>query len=132
VRRDETALGASIASAIRKDLGIDVTVMLRTAAELATVIEKNPFPARGADPKQLHVVFLSAAPRGALLAQVDRTAVAPDEFAVGRRVLYVRRPAGVMAARLPDWEKLLGLSATMRTWGTVLRLHAGMSSASKA
>jgi uncharacterized protein (DUF1697 family) len=128
---DEAALSASIAARIKKDLGLDVTVILRTGAELVTVIEKNPFLSRRVDPKQLHVVFLSAAPRAALLARVDRDEFGPDEFEAGPRVLYVRLPNGVIASRLPDWEKLLGVSATMRTWGTVLRLHAGMSSESE-
>jgi uncharacterized protein (DUF1697 family) len=115
-------MGERITKAIKAELGLDVTVIVRSAAELAVVVKENPFAARDVDPKQLHVVFLSAHPSAASIAVVDRAELAPDEFEVGNRVIYARLPGGVIASKMPDWEKVLGVSATMRTWGTVLRL----------
>ena len=126
---DEQMLGKKIAARIKAETGFDTVALVRSGDDLARVIDANPFPRRGVDPKQLHVVFLSAQPRKELIAGVDRADVAPDEFEVGERVIYVRLPAGVMASNMPDWEKALGLSATMRTWGTVLRLSAAVGDA---
>lgn len=116
-------LEAKIAAAIADDLDLDVKVVVRRAGELAAVVDANPFVAEGVDPKELHVVFLSSAPSKAKLAGVDRDEVAPDRFAPGDRVLYLHLPDGVMASRLPNWERLLGLTVTVRNWRTTTRLR---------
>ena len=117
-----------IESQIGTRLGMDVAVFVRSLAELAGIVDGNPFAKAGVDPKQLHVSFLSSQPAAKKVAGVDGSAYRPDEFAFGRRVLYVRLPNGVAGARLPDWERLLGVRATMRTWNTVTRLQ-GLASA---
>lgn len=114
---------AKIAAAITDQLGLDVKVVVRSAGELAAVVDANPFVAEGVDPKELHVAFLSGAPSKAKLAGVDRDAVAPDRFSPGDRVLYLHLPDGVMASRLPNWERLLGLTVTVRNWRTTTRLR---------
>ena len=108
---------------IRADLDLDISVLLRTSAELAAVVSGNPFVAQGVPANQLHAVFLSGVASSAKVASVDHDAVAPDQFAFGQRVIYVRLPRGVMASRLPDWERLLGVRATQRSWNTVTRLR---------
>jgi hypothetical protein len=57
------------------------------------------------------------------VAALDPDAYAPDQFAVGDRVVYLYMPRGFMGSRLPDWEKVLGVRATMRTWKVVTRLR---------
>lgn len=114
------ALERDIAAALRTDAGLDVKVLVRSASELAKVVAKNPFA--GHDPKQLHVVFLATKPDAAKVAAVDPARYGPDEFALGDRCVYVRLPNGVQGARFPDWDKLVGAAATMRTWRTVTRL----------
>jgi uncharacterized protein (DUF1697 family) len=117
------ALARQIASQIEADLGLDVKVLVRTAEQLAAVIEANPFVARGVSPKELHVAFLSAAPAPKKIAGLDRDKFAPDEFEVGDRVIYARLPNGQAGSRLPDWERTLGLTVTTRNWNTVNRLR---------
>ena len=53
---------AELERRIAGDLGLDTTILLRSAKDLARVVEKNPFLRRGADPGALHVTFLAAAP----------------------------------------------------------------------
>jgi uncharacterized protein (DUF1697 family) len=112
-----------IASQIRADSGLDVMVLVRRSGEFSRVADENPFIARGARPKELHVTFLSEKPPAKRIATLDRDAFHPDDFEFGERVIYLRLPNGVMASRLPDWERLLGLTATSRSWGTVTRLR---------
>jgi uncharacterized protein (DUF1697 family) len=114
------AVEREIAARIEADMGLDVHVIVRSSKELGAIVDANPFLDRGAVPKELHCVFLSAAPS---LQGIDPGGFAPDEFEAGDRVLYVRLPNGVMASRLPNWERVLGLTATMRTWNTVTRLR---------
>lgn len=98
-------------------------VLVRRATDLAAVVEANPFAAEGVDSKQLQVAFLSGAPAAGKLKAVDRAQVAPDRFEPGDRVLYLHLPDGLMGSRLPDWERVLGLTVTTRNWRTVTRLR---------
>jgi uncharacterized protein (DUF1697 family) len=113
-----------IASRIKADLGLDVTVLVRSTAEFSSTVDGNPFTLRGADPKQLYVAFLSEPPPRAKVTSVDMDAFAPDQFEFGDRVIYLRLRNGVIASRLPDWERVLGVRATTRGWNTVTRLRA--------
>lgn len=101
-----------ISSGIRKVFGMDVAVLLRSAAELAAVVAANPFITRGVNTCELHATFLAAQPAAAKIAAVDRAASAPDEFAVGERVIYLRLHNGVMGSRLPNWDRVLALPTT--------------------
>ena len=114
---------AEIAMAIKREFGMDVAVLARTATELDAVVAANPFVARGVPARELHVAFLSASPAAAKSRSVDHDAYAPDEFAFGKRVVYVRLPNGVMGSKLPDWERALGVRVTMRNWNTTTKLN---------
>lgn len=122
-RKDET-LEQEISSGIKATFGMDVAVLVRTAAELASVVDSNPFIARGAGADELHATFVASAPPAAKIAGVDRDACEPDEFAVGDRVIYLRLRNGVMGSRLPDWDRVLGVRTTTRNWNTTTRLRA--------
>ena len=59
--QDIPALEREMEAALRGQIGVDVPVIIRTAAELARVIEANPFP-EATDPKTLHVHFMRDTP----------------------------------------------------------------------
>jgi uncharacterized protein (DUF1697 family) len=117
------AMEQKIAAGITTTFGMNVVVTLRTAAELAKVVDANPFVARNIPASDLHVAFLSAAPPAAKSAALDPASFLPDEFAFGTRVVYVRLPNGVMGSTLPDWDKVLGVRATQRNWNTTTKLR---------
>jgi uncharacterized protein (DUF1697 family) len=119
-----TRLEHDIASAIESQLGLDVIVLVRSAAELRRVVADNPYLGRGIEQKQLHATFLSKQPAATKVAQLDREAFRPDDFVIGDRVIYARLPNGVAGSRLPDWERTLDVSASTRNWNTVARLLA--------
>ena len=110
------ALAARIAAAIRDELDVDTTVMVRSGAELAQVVADNPWPDRAASPKQLHVLFLTAAPQ----EQPDVSRFAPEEAVVRGRVAYVWYAHGAGRSRLV--LPLPGIEATARNWTTVTAL----------
>lgn len=122
-QRKAEPLEQEISKGIRATFGMDVAVLLRTAGEFAAAVDANPFVASGVDAAELHAAFLSADPAAATLAGIDHAAFLPDEFAFGKRVVYVRLPNGVMGATLPDWDKALGVRATQRNWNTTTKLR---------
>ena len=122
-RRKPEALEQELSAGIKKSFGMDVAVLIWTAAELASVVDANPFVAQGVSAGELHATFLAATPAAAKIAAVDRDACAPDEFALGKRVIYLRLRNGIMGSRLPDWDKVLGLRTTTRNWNTTTRLR---------
>jgi uncharacterized protein (DUF1697 family) len=124
-RSDPAELARQIEDRIARDLGMSVTVLVRTRDDLAAVVEAFPFPDAATSPTSLHhILFLSAQPDGERLAELDPHQFAPDEFAVGDRVIYLKLPNGVAGGQLTYnfWEKRFGLRATSRTWNTVTKI----------
>jgi uncharacterized protein (DUF1697 family) len=117
----------TIADRITADLGLTVPVVVRTRDELAAAVEANPYPEATAEPKTLHVVFLSAAPDDtAPLDALDLASYAPDGFRLADREIYLHAPDGVGRSKLA--EKItrapLGVTMTARNWNTVTKLLA--------
>ena len=114
-----------LAAAVRAELtaaaGLDVLVMVRTGAELAAVVEGNPFAGEVVDPKLLHVAFLTGPPAPDLVAAVDHDALLPDRMVVGERVLYLRYATG--SQNSPLARVRLDVEATARNWRTVTALR---------
>ncbi|MFI9049859.1 DUF1697 domain-containing protein [Streptomyces sp. NPDC053427] len=112
---------------IAADLGLTVPVVVRTRDELAAVVAANPFPQATAEPKSLHVTFLSAAPADtSRLDALDAAAFAPDHFRLTGRELYLWCPNGIGRSKLADavGRAPLGVTATSRNWNTVTKLLA--------
>ncbi len=112
------ALEANIAAAF----GFNPAVMIRTAKEMAAVVDRNPYPE--ADEKTVHVGFLHAAPDGATkkcLAAIDS---GPEELTVVGRHVYLHLPNGMGRANLPgQMERCLRPAPiTVRNWRTVTKL----------
>jgi uncharacterized protein (DUF1697 family) len=125
---DPERVSRRIRESLRRELGMDTSVLVRTNAELATVVADNPFPETVAQPKLLHVVFLSAQPDPGQAAAIDPAICPPDEFAVGDRAVYLRYAVGSGRSRLAELvlRKLLRgrteVTATARNWNTVQAL----------
>ncbi|HJR18235.1 MAG TPA: DUF1697 domain-containing protein [Actinomycetota bacterium] len=111
-----------IEEALLSKLGLDVTVLVRSAKELDATIAANPFAKKRADPKAMRAVFLSVDPKPAAVKAIAPDGSA-DRFAFGKRVIYLHLADGVAGSKLPNWEKLLGVRTTMRTWNVVNRLR---------
>ena len=115
-------LERKISARIKRELGVEIPVMVRSARQLKTVVDDNPFVRRKVPVGQLHVAFLSSQPAAAKVRTLEPKAYAPDQFEIGKQVIYLRLRDGVRGSRLPNWERVLDVSATVRTWKTVTRL----------
>jgi uncharacterized protein (DUF1697 family) len=124
-------LAGEIERRIAKDLGLSVTVLLRTGDELARVVAANPFLGGSADLAKLHVTFLAEAPDPERAAGLEAPAGEPDELSLAGREVYLHTPDGYGRSKLSNafLEKRLGVAATTRNWKTVGRLRDLASSA---
>jgi uncharacterized protein (DUF1697 family) len=123
-RKDARLVAREIEGRIADGFGLDVTVLLRTHAELKKIAAANPFPGAEAEPARLHVVFLDGAPARSAVAALDPNRSPGDEFAVRGREIYLRLPDGAGRSKLGlDWfERGLGARGTQRNWNTLLKL----------
>ena len=122
--RSDGALETAIEGAIASELGMDVTVIVRRADELAAVVAGSPFDGRTDDPKKIHVAFLSEQPKAAAVKGFDAEEFAPDELEVIGREVYLLYPDGYARTKLTNavLEKKLGVRATSRNSRTVKAL----------
>jgi uncharacterized protein (DUF1697 family) len=118
-------LSATIAKSIERELGLRVPVILRSASEIASVIDNNPFLARDADPATLHLMFLGEVPAAKQVGALDPNRSPPDEFIVIGRDVYLRCPHGLGKSKLTNayFDAKLETTSTIRNWRTVLTLR---------
>ena len=125
-RKSSKAVAKTVEATIEETFGLQIGVVIRSAAELAAVAATNPFLSGepDPDPKRLHVVFFSARPAAAAVAKLDPDRSPPDAFAVHACEAYLSYPGGSGRSRLTlDYlEKTLGVRGTARNWRTVQRL----------
>ena len=108
------------------DFGFPVSVLARTADEMAKAIEDNPFlKKRGIDQEKLHVMFLSDAPAAAALTKLAALAAAPDQSCCLGKEVYLYLPNGTSESSLMKnpLDRLLSVVTTTRNWRTVNALH---------
>jgi uncharacterized protein (DUF1697 family) len=117
-------VGRDLERLIEDRFGLDIKVVVRTRAELAAVVKRNPLGKVATEPKRYQVSFLDAAPKPKVVKELEEAVVEPEKFAHVGRELYAWHPKGVARSKL--WARLasprLGVTATARNWATVTKL----------
>ena len=113
------AVASDAEKAIADRLGVDVAVIVRTAAEMKKITGDNPLAAPKRDPKSLHVTFLDQKPAAG--RKIDPGAGGSDEFAIRGKNVFLHCPNGYGRSKLSNafFEKQLGVRATTRNWNVV-------------
>jgi len=104
---------------------LPVSVVVRTADELARIASRNPFlKEKGIDVKRLGVTFLRDAPPAAALKSLSIPNAGADRFLRSGLDIYLHCPSGFGETKLSNnaFERLLSVRATTRNWNTVLTL----------
>jgi len=104
---------------------LDVPVVVRSRAELADVVERNPLGAvASADPRRYQVTFLSRTPSAEVVARIDAAATNPERVAVSGCEVFAWHPDGIISSPLAKLlaGPRLGVTATARNWNTVTAL----------
>jgi uncharacterized protein (DUF1697 family) len=122
--RSQDAVERALEKLVKRDFGIDVDVMARTAGELAKITKRNPLLQRPGDTADLHVAFLKSRPSTATARTLADYDFGRDEFVLRGAELYLRYPDGVAHSKMSTtlFERTLGTPATVRTWKVVTRL----------
>jgi uncharacterized protein (DUF1697 family) len=121
----ETAVRKALESRLLAFAGKPVGVMVRTAAEMADVLAKNPFP--DAPGNRTLAIFLDTAPpRDALESISGRV---DEQVGLGRREIYVLYGANMARSKL---KIPAAKNGTGRNMNTVAKLAAMAAAGSKA
>jgi uncharacterized protein (DUF1697 family) len=118
------AVARAVEDRIRERLGFEVDVVVRTADELAAIVESDPLGDVAGDGAKRFVLFLSAPPDPGVVKELERRDFGAEAFAAGAREVYAWCPDGLMDS--PLMKALNGAElapvATARNWNTVTRL----------
>jgi uncharacterized protein (DUF1697 family) len=120
-----SGLAAKIEKRIVSDFGFDITVLTKTAKELADIVKRNPLlKDKAIDPTKLHVTFLSDDPPKNAPDLLKPLVTGGEQFRILGRAVYLYCPNGYGNTRLsnPAIEKKLSCGATTRNWNTTKTL----------
>jgi uncharacterized protein (DUF1697 family) len=129
--RSAGKIASDVAAAIAEELGLDVPVVVKTAAELEAAARECTLAKKAKDPSRLLVAFTQDAAALRPLRRLTDLAGPGEELVVGKNAAFLHVPAGILKSRIG--EALLGKAGpgvTTRNWATVqklLELTAGMA-----
>jgi uncharacterized protein (DUF1697 family) len=106
---------------IEEQFGLEIAVVVRTRAELAAVVKRNPHAKVATNPKTYQVTFLEQKLPAKTVRELEQAAAKDERVVVSGREVYAWHPKTVARSKL--WSKLagqgLGVVATSRNWTTV-------------
>jgi uncharacterized protein (DUF1697 family) len=117
----EARVKAKLEAALAAYAGKPVGVLVRSAAEMAAVLDANPFPA--AAPSRAVAIFLDAPPPAGALAAA--TGANGEEMALGKREIYVHYGDGMADSKLRIPAAKAGTARNMNTVAKLARMAAG-------
>ncbi len=120
---DADGLAADVHAAVQDGVGLDVPVVVRTAAELAEVVAGGQLVE--GDPARYLVGFCDRVPDPAAVAAVPEAGPGQGNWWLRGREVHLWCPDGVLAPGAVGgwpWERLLGAGVTARNWRTVCRV----------
>jgi uncharacterized protein (DUF1697 family) len=132
-RLSAAKLAQALKATVDAQTRLPVTVVVRSAAELAKTVAGNPFlKQKGVDIAKLHVTFLGKAvkPAKPALERLDALAGSRDQYRVAGSEIYLHCPLNYGQTKLSNTaiEKVLAVGATTRNWKTATTL-LGMAEA---
>jgi uncharacterized protein (DUF1697 family) len=111
----EKAVKTKLERALETYAGKPVGVLIRTAAELAAVLDANPF--KSAAPNRTVAIFLDAPPPADTLTGVSGRQT--EEIALGTREIYVHYGNGMAKSKLKITAAKTGTARNMNTVATL-------------
>ena len=121
--KSEKALKTELEAAISDHMGAKVGVMIRTADELAAVLDANPFDKEA--PNYTVAIFLDEPPVAGSAEAAKN--VDGERIALGARELYVHYPCGQGQSRLAIPAAAQGTARNMNTVAKLAQLAMEMA-----
>ena len=125
--RAGAALETLLETELQASLGLESSVMVRTAAEWSAAIAANPFAAEAvSDPGHLLIMALKAPPAPGALTALRAAIKGPERVELDGRHAWLVYPDGIGRSPLTNAviERCLGMRGTARNWNTALKLRA--------
>jgi uncharacterized protein (DUF1697 family) len=104
--------------------GLSIAVVVRTRAQLARVVRRDPLASVADQPKLYQVSFCASKPSAAAIEKVAARGVEGERIVAHGSEIYAWFPHGVGRSRLAAQlaKQDLGVVATARNWTTVTKL----------
>jgi uncharacterized protein (DUF1697 family) len=122
--QDRERIVKRIVQEIERQLDLEVEVIIRTFAELASIVERGPVLSPRADKAKLLVMFLARVPDAAAQAALAKSHKGPEMLEMRGPEVYLYYPEGVGRSKLSGavLENKLQTSGTARNWNTLEKL----------
>ena len=121
----DRAVAKKLADAISASHGFRPEIVVRTAAEVADAMARNPFPAEAkSDPGHLLVAFMAEAPVEGAVERLAAVKVVRERLVLSGREVFIYYADGVGRSKVTNavLERALGVPVTARNWNTVGKL----------
>lgn len=123
-KTDDGKLAQKIHDAIEAEFGFDISVMVRSIAEIEEVVAWNPFDGQFENDKDVHVFFLKDELTGEQHALMLGQATENEMYAVIDRHVISMLKISIFDSSVGKGfiDKKLKVAATARNWRTVKKL----------
>jgi uncharacterized protein (DUF1697 family) len=122
-KTDPKKLASAIEAKVAGETGHTTMAFVLTPAQLKRAAERNPFAPKPGEDHRSHLMFLDRAPGAAERKALLALAGDPYSFEVHGKVLYYAYPNSAAGNRGNiDFERILGVKGTGRTWKVVDKL----------
>jgi uncharacterized protein (DUF1697 family) len=122
--KDTKRLTRQIEQHLAKTIGYNGTVFILTPEDMKTALKHCPFnPQQNDDKQYCHIMFLSDKPKQKQVNALMALRGEEYSFAVWNKILYYAYPREYAGRRrFIDFEKVLGVNSTARSWKVVNKL----------
>lgn len=120
-KTNDGKLAKKIHDAIERDFGFDISVMVRSMAEIGDLIKNNPFEGQFENDKNLHLFFLDSELSTEQEKLLMENGGENEQFAIRGRAIYCCLKISILdsIAGKGFIDKKLKVPATARNWRTV-------------
>ncbi len=125
--KDRAKLANAIEDSLEKAFGFRPATILRDAAALKKIMERNPFPKMATDdPSHLVVMLLATKPDKDASKRIAAAHRGVEEIRILGEDAFITYPNGIGKSKLTNalLEKQLGVAGTARNWNTLTKLLA--------
>lgn len=127
---EEEAVRLTIEETITQAFGLNISTVLRSADELAQLIQNCPFTekeiheaeAANTEGESLYIALLQKAPSKEKTETLNKYITADDAYRISNRDIYLLLKHSIRNSKLAGALDKLGVPLTVRNWNTIQKL----------
>lgn len=123
---DTIILANRVEEKISETFGFSAKTIIRTAEELRSIIDNNPFIKEpDIELDKLHVTLMIDVPAPNIISSLNIKKEENERYLIISKEIYLYCPNGYGNTKLNNsiFEKKLNIAATTRNWKTITKLH---------